>query len=295
MTDNRGLVPFAEMMGIIPVSIQPGRLVARSPVPGGSHADTLHAAMIQAATADNALVYAAMSLLDEGLTAVTVRLSVQWLRPADLAGSEWVSSQCVVEDIDGAGGIVSGQVLDPSGCRLALCQARVRIVPRARPGETTVHRTPETPPMPLASWMSLPLQVVMDSSLSGRGRYRAVAAPFLSNSIGYLHGGATTTLALGACDLTLSDDDCDRGWRPADLDVRFLSPVPAAGGDVDVVCETSHSSRSTTVMAGSIHHEATLAALFQTTWVTDRRETGPPVTDDRPRSIAPDPGRVTGS
>jgi acyl-coenzyme A thioesterase PaaI-like protein len=290
MTDNRGLVPFAEMMGIIPVSIQPGRLVARSPVPGGSRAEPLHAAMIQAATADNALVYAAMSLLDEGLTAVTVRLSVQWLRPAVLAGTEWVSSQCVVEDIDGAGGIVSGQVLDPSGCRLALCQARVRIVPRALPAETSVHRTPESPPLPLVSWMSLPLQVVTDRSLPRHGRYRAVAAPFLSNSIGYLHGGATTTLALGACNRTLSADNRDRAWWPVDLDVRFLSPVPATGGDVDVVCETSHSSRSTTVMAGSIHYEGTLAAFFQTTWLTDRRQPDPPVTDDRARSIASNPG-----
>jgi acyl-coenzyme A thioesterase PaaI-like protein len=272
MTDNRSLVPFAEAMDIIAVSIQPGRLVARSPVPGASQAEPLHAAMIHAAIADNALVYAAMSLLDEGLTAVTVRLSVQWLRPALLAGDEWVSTQCVVEDVDGAGGIVSGQVLDPSGCRLALCQARVRIVPRTRPSEPSGSRTPGTPPPPLAIWMSSPMQPVTDPSLQGPARYRAVAAPFLSNSIGYLHGGATTTLALGACNRSLPANNCDGLWRPLDLDVRFLSPVPAAGGDVDVVCETSHTARSTTMMAGSIHHDGARAALFQATWVADRRE-----------------------
>jgi acyl-coenzyme A thioesterase PaaI-like protein len=269
MTDDRGLVPFAEMIGVVPVSIQPGRLIAQSPVPAGTEAEPLHAAMIQAATADNALVYAAMSLLDEGRTAVTVRLSVQWLHPAVLSGTEWVSSQCVVEDIDGAGGIVSGQVLDPFGCRLALCQARVRIVARTRPVEPSAPRTPETPPPPLASWMSSLPQPVGDRPLPGHGRYRAVAARFLSNSIGYLHGGATTTLVLGACSQTVSVEDCDGTWRPMDLDVRFLSPVPAAGGDVEIVCETSHRSRSTTVMAGTIHHDGTLAALFQTTWVTD--------------------------
>jgi acyl-coenzyme A thioesterase PaaI-like protein len=260
MYDRAMVPPFAGMMGFTPVSVQPGRLIASTPWPAGTPHTPWRSAMLGAAAADNGLVYAAMSLVSLEETVMTTRFSMQWLGPATPVEVGTTTVHCVVEDLDAVEGLVDGRVLHPSGRRAAVARARVRIVPRVHISGSPSLAAEVEAPAP-----SVWLGSLLEPLAGDYRRFTAIAAPFLANSLGYLHGGATIVFILAACERIGSPGAGDRDWAPVDLDVHYLAGVPAAGDAVELICEVTHSARSMRVLSGTVLHDDRSVALFRVT------------------------------
>lgn len=255
--------PFFDVVRHDHLDYEPGTVHYQFPVPvfgDGAVEPTL--ASYCCAVADIACTSAVLTVLDSSVAAVTQGLWVHFESvPAD---TQRLAVTATAERVGGARLLVEAKISGDTGKTIARVMANCVGVTFAT-SKWSDSFTEAAPQSRSPVMKSLPLELGQPANGSVEGRF-AVSEEF-SNAVNMLHGGAATLVAEAASRQLLSDAS---NWTLADMDCRFVRPIPVSPGAVCYRARVRHSGKSSATVSWEIFDQELEVAVFgSTAWARD--------------------------
>jgi uncharacterized protein (TIGR00369 family) len=207
---------------------------------------------------DDTTAYAALTSRGAEQWGVTSEISVDFHAPIPVDARR-LTATATADHSTGGWGHSSGQLRGGNGELIATIGQRMRFFP----GDDSPHRQAPVPP-DAPSWLtSLDSHLELVGQQGTRSEFLFRADPGMRNPMGMLHGGISLGFSELAARKAWENSEAFPGepFRTASLRISYLRPG-VLGGDLRIIVDVIHSSRSVVLAEVGIRNTDGTAATF---------------------------------
>ena len=212
-----------------------------------------------AVLADHALGRRLSEVLEPDERMVTSHMHLEIVRPPQPGVDRYVGEAQEVHRVPGSG-FSRGSIRDANGALVALISARFALIPAGdmQGGAVLDQRAASIDPSeatpPTQPWSGVPVHQLLGTRMrresEGQVEVDFLAAPELANERSGLHGGVGALMGERAAALALQGR---AAFRPVELRIVFLRPVPAVGQRVRADAEIIFLGRTTATTSARLY------------------------------------------